>query len=129
MVLIAMGMFMIVIGSFFALLRKLTMDFVVPIMYLRGSRCFAAWREFLQLLGPNAGEFALYILFQIILAIAIGVLILAAVLVTCCIAGCVMIIPYVGTVLLLPVLVFKRAYSLYYLAQYGHVCNVFPPPA
>jgi hypothetical protein len=126
---IAIGMFMLVIGIFFSLVRKLTMDFVVPIMFVCGSRCLDAWREFLQLLGANAGEFVLYILFQIVLAIAIGVMILAAIIVTCCIAGCVMVIPYLGTVLLLPVLVFKRAYSLYYLAQYGAAYNVFPPTA
>jgi hypothetical protein len=37
-----------------------------------------------------------------------------------------MIIPYLGTVLLLPILVFKRAYSLHYLAQYGPQYDVFP---
>jgi hypothetical protein len=126
---IAIGMVMIVIGIFFALVRKLTMDFVVPIMFLRGNRCLDAWREFLQLLRSNAGQFTLYLLFQLVLVIAIGVLIMAAVLVTCCIAGCVMMIPYVGTVLLLPVLVFKRAYPLYYFAQFGPGYNVFPSTA
>jgi hypothetical protein len=79
------------------------------------------------LIGPNTGEFVLYILFQIVIVLAIGAITLAAILVTCCIAGCVMLIPYIGTVLLLPVLVFKRAYSLYYIAQYGPAYNVFPP--
>jgi len=31
--------------------------------------------------------------------------------------------------LLLPVLIFKRAYSLYYLAQFGPEYDVFPQPA
>ncbi|HEX4265363.1 MAG TPA: hypothetical protein VH597_13580 [Verrucomicrobiae bacterium] len=124
---IAIVMGMMVIGIFFALVRKLTMEFVVPIMFLRGSRSLDAWREFLQLLRPNAGQFVLYILFQIVIALATGAIVVAVVLVTCCLAGCVMMIPYIGTVLLLPVLVFKRAYSLYYFAQYGPGCNVFPP--
>ena len=55
---------------------------------------------------------------------AIGLLVLAVVLVTCCCAGCLLLLPFIGTVLLLPVLVFKRAYPLYYLAQYGY--DVFP---
>jgi hypothetical protein len=38
-----------------------------------------------------------------------------------------MIIPYIGTVLLLPVAVFKRSYSIYYLAQYGPPYDVFSP--
>jgi hypothetical protein len=127
MAIIAIVMGLIAVGIFFAIVRKLTVDFVVPIMFLRGSRCLDAWREFFKLLGSNTGEFVLYILFQIVIAIAVGAMILAAVLVTCCIAGCVMMIPYIGTVLLLPVLVFKRAYSLYYFAQYGPAYNVFPP--
>jgi hypothetical protein len=35
-----------------------------------------------------------------------------------------MVIPYVGTVALLPILAFKRAYSLYYLAQFGSKYDV-----
>jgi hypothetical protein len=41
------------------------------------------------------------------------------VLLTCCVAGCFLAIPFVGTVLMLPVLVFDRAYSLIFLAQLG----------
>jgi hypothetical protein len=48
-------------------------------------------------------------------------------LVTCCCACCFMVIPYIGTVFLLPILVFGRSYSLYYLAQYGREYNVFVP--
>ena len=106
------------------------MDFVVPIMFLRCGTCLAAWREFYALLSANPGKFTVYILFQIVLAMAIGALVVVAVLVTCCIAGCLMALPFVGTVLLLPVLIFKRAYPLYYLAQFGPQYDVFPiPPA
>jgi hypothetical protein len=34
-------------------------------------------------------------------------------------------IPYLGTVLYLPVLIFHRAYSLYYLAQFGPEYDLF----
>ena len=40
-----------------------------------------------------------------------------------------MMVPYLGTVLLLPVLVFQRAYSLHFLAQFGPAYDVFPPAA
>ena len=115
------GLVLVLIGVaiVFAIIRKFTTDFVVPIMFLRRTTCRESWKELLALLTANAGEFALYILFQIVLGMAIGAMILALVLVTCCCAGCLMAIPYLGTVLLLPVLVFKRSYSLYYLAQYG----------
>jgi hypothetical protein len=66
-------------------------------------------------------------------SIACGVVVLAAVIATCCIAACLLALPYLGTVLLLPVLVFQRAYSLYYLAQLGPKYDLFqrpaPPPA
>ena len=112
----------------FAIIKKFTADFVVPIMFLRGGKCRAAWKEFYGLLATHPGQFALYILFQIVLAMAIGVIVFGAIIITCCIACCLMALPYLGTVLLLPVLIFKRAYPLYYLAQYGPQYDVFPPP-
>jgi hypothetical protein len=107
------------------IVQKFTADFVVPIMYLRGHTCIEAWREFWGLLSGNIGRFALYILFQIVIALAIGVIVSTAVIMTCCCAGIVLAIPYIGTVLMLPLLVFSRAYSLYYLGQYGLGLDVF----
>jgi hypothetical protein len=117
-----------VLAIVFVIIRKFTVDFVVPIMFLRGGKCWAAWKEFYSLLSAHPGQFALYILFQIVLSMAIGVIVFGAIIITCCIAGCLMVLPYLGTVLLLPVLIFKRAYPLYYLAQYGPQYDVFPPP-
>jgi hypothetical protein len=116
---IGLTLILVALTLCFGLIHKFTTDFVVPIMFLRRTNCTTAWTEFLALLGDNIGRFTLYVLFQIVLGIAIAMLVLAAVLVTCCIAGCLIALPYIGTVLLLPVLVFKRSYSIYYLAQYG----------
>lgn len=127
MALIGLFGVMMVISLVFALIRKFTMDFVVPVMYLRGGSCLSAWRDFWHLMAANAGHFALYILFQIVIAIAIGMIVAMMVIGTCCILGCVMIIPYIGTVLLLPLIIFKRAYSLYYFAQFGPQFDVFRP--
>ncbi len=117
----------IVLAIVFALIQKFTVDFVVPVMFLRTTSCVTAWREFLALLSANKARFTLYILFQIVIAIAIGAIVLAAALVTCCCAACILAIPYIGTVLMLPVLVFKRAYSLYYFQQFGPQFDVFAP--
>jgi hypothetical protein len=119
---------LLLVGLVFAVIRKFLVDFVVPIQYLRGCNCGAAWREFCALLAEHPGSFVLYLLFQIVLGMAIGILVMAVVLVTCCCAGCLVLLPFIGTVLLLPVLVFKRAYPLYYLAQYDG-CDVFSVPA
>jgi hypothetical protein len=121
---IVLGLIFVLVAVILAIVRKFTVDFVVPIQFLRGGSCLAAWMEFYGLLAANPGQFALYILFQIVMAMAIGIVVVLAVLVTCCIAGCLLLLPFIGTVLLLPVLIFKRSYSLYYLAQHGY--NVFP---
>jgi hypothetical protein len=128
MLAIGLGLVLFVLMIGFWLIQKFTTDFVAPIMFLRRAKCTVAWREFLGLLDACAGHFVLYVLFQIVLAIAVGLVVLAAVVLTCCTLFCLMILPYIGTVALLPVLVFLRAYSLYYLAQFGPAYSVFPPP-
>ncbi len=127
MVAAGLGLVFFLLAIVFALVRKFTEDFVVPIQFLRGGKCLAAWKEFWGLLASHAGLFTLYILFQIVLGMAIGIVVFGAIIITCCLAGCLMIIPYIGTVLLLPVLVFKRSYSLYFLRQFGPGYDVFPP--
>jgi hypothetical protein len=125
--LLPLGLMFFAVGVVFFVIRKLTTDFVVPIMFLHGTKCLSAWSEFLGLLSLNVGRFVVYLLFQIVLGLLICMLIFAAFIVTCCIACCLMLIPYIGTVLLLPVLAFTRSYSLFYLAQYGPQYDVFPP--
>ena len=126
---IGLGLVLFLVGIVFAIIRKFTVDFVVPIMRLRRAKCLAAWREFYGLFTAHFWQFVLYLLFQIVLGMAIGILIVMVVLVTCCCAGCLLLLPYLGTVLLLPVLVFRRAYPLYFLAQFGPEYDVFPPPS
>ena len=116
---IILGLTVFAVSMVFLLVRKFTTDFVVPIMFLQTISCTAAWRKFLALLSTNKGRFTLYILFQIVIAIAIGAILMAAMCITCCCAACILVIPYIGTVLMLPLLVFKRAYSLLYLRQFG----------
>ena len=112
-----------------SLVRKFTFDFVVPIMFLQTASCVAGWREFLAILSVNKAGFALYILFQIVIAIAIGTIVFIGFCIGCCFccASLLLFIPYIGTVILLPLFVFKRAYSLYYLRQFGPGFDVFSP--
>jgi hypothetical protein len=115
--LLAFGLLMVFIGVLLA-------DFVVPIMYLRRISAVEAWRTLYQdMLTGNGGMFVLYFLFKILIGICVGVLSLAAVCLTCCLAA----IPYVGTVILLPLLVFVRCYSLYFIEQFGPQWHIFPP--
>lgn len=111
----------------FGVIGMFTNDFVVPIMYQHTLSCRQAWRVFLDVLSDNQGRFVLYVLFQIIIGIVIGFLIFALACATCCIAACLFMIPYIGAVVLLPITIFRRSYSLYYLAQYGPDFYVFAP--
>jgi hypothetical protein len=117
----------VLFGILFALIEKFTLDFVVPIMALRTRSWRQAWGEFSGVLSAHKFSFLVYILFQIVLAIVVGIGIFALVIMTCCIAGCLLAIPFVGTLLLLPVLVFDRAYSLYYLEQFGDAYRLLTP--
>ncbi len=124
---VILGLSIFVLSILLFLVKKFTFDFVVPIMSLRMSSCTAGWREFMAVLSANKLRFTLYLLFQIIIKIVIGAIIgigFCIGLCFCC-ASCLLLIPYIGTVILLPVLVFTRAYSLYYLQQYGPEFDVF----
>ena len=111
----------------FAVIGVFTTDFAVPIMYLHNITCRQAWGVLAGMVGANMGRFVVYVLFKIVISLAIGIIILGTMCATCCIACCLYIIPYIGTVALLPLSVFSRSYSLYYLAQYGPDMNAFPP--
>jgi len=126
---VVIGIIIAAISIVLFLVKKFTMDFVVPIMFLRTTSCLAAWRQFWTLFSNNLARFALYLLFQIVIFIAICAILMAAALVTCCCAACIFSIPYIGTVAMLPLFVFKRAYSLYYLQQFGPDFDVFTPEA
>ena len=126
---ILIGLYILVAAIIFHLIGKFTMDFVVPIMFLRTTSCTAGWREFLTILSVNKARFLLYILFQIVIAIAIGAIKTMGFCIGCCFCGIslLLLIPYIGTVILLPLPVFTRSYSLLYLKQYGPEFDVFSP--
>ena len=130
MLAIGLGLLTAALGVFWFVVGKLTRDFVVPIQFSRGIGWREGWRIFMPILFQNFIEFLLYFLFQLLIAIVISVVLIVVVLVTCCIAGCLFSLPYLGTVFLLPVYVFWRSYSLYYLAQFGPEFDVIsnPPP-
>lgn len=114
-----------------ALAWILIAHFMVPVMYRRRCRAIEAFKSVASLLGQYPGEFVLYSLFFIVLAIAVGIIGCVVVCATCCIAA----IPYVGTVILLPVFVLLRAFSFSFLRQFGPDYDVWegiqqtePPP-
>jgi len=89
--------------------------FMVAVMYRQ--RCLAgqAFRTAISLISNYSGEITFYCLFWIVLGIAWAIAACAAILATCCIA----LIPYIGTVILLPLFVCLRALGLRFIRQFG----------
>jgi hypothetical protein len=113
----------ITLGFLAALIQLAVNDIVVPIMYVRGCGVGAAWREAGGLIGVHSGVLILYILFRIVLSVAIGLVVFLATCATCCIA----MLPYVGTVILLPLYVFVRSYALHFFSQFDPAFAVLGP--
>ena len=75
----------------------------------------------MNLVRQHTGSIALFVLLRI--AIFIGVAIISTI--ACCATCCIEALPYIGTVILLPVLVYVRCFSLDCLAQFGPEYDVW----
>jgi hypothetical protein len=117
----------VVVAVLFVLIAKFTTDFVVPIMFLQTASAVAGWKQCLALISSNKAQMILYILLQILISIVIAFIAMAICLIgcCCCCASILLLVPYIGTVILLPLIAFKRAYSLFYLRQFGTQFDVF----
>lgn len=120
---------------FFAILMTyigvLLEDFVMPVMYEHKLSTTGAWMKFLPLHNRRIFRFVLYAVWKFMLGIVVAVAIIAFAFGTCCIGLLLIIIPYIGAVVLLPVTVFFRSLGPEYLAQFGDEWDVFdhgPPP-
>ena len=113
--------------SFFGTVQVLAFDFVMPIMYLRRIGVFTAWGKFLPLLWQNFWRIMLYLLFKVLILLCIGAIVLAMIVLGCCFCciSVILLIPYIGTVILLPLSSFYRLYALCYLRQFGSEYDVF----
>jgi hypothetical protein len=123
---------LVIAGWVFAVLLMiiawaLVASFMVPVMYRRRCRAYEAFCAALSLIAAHPGEILLYCLFLVVLAIATGLVSCLAICATCCIAA----LPYIGTVILLPVFILFRSFSLVFLRQFGEAYDVwagFMPP-
>lgn len=103
-------------------------DFIVPVMYRQGIGVMQAWSKFLPILSAHAGSFFLYSLFKMLLSIGAGMAVGALIVVTCFVAACFMVIPYLGTVIILPIPVLFRNYSVHFLRQFGDSFDALAGP-
>jgi len=102
-------------------IRAFFEDFVIPIMAMRSCRIMEGWKVLFGLFRRHAGIFILYLLFRAALGLAIGFITVFL----CCLLCCTVLIPYVGTVILLPIHVFWRSYSVHFLGQFDKNLKMF----
>ena len=108
-----------------ALIDWATKVFITQIMFATGQNTVEAWHEFRQdVLPGNRWRFFLFLLMQgllgIVVAIAQGIL----GCVTCCIGA----LPYLSSVIALPLLIFSRAYPIYFLQQFSPRYQIITEP-
>lgn len=105
----------ILVMILFILAWALVTSFMVPIMYRQRCRAAEGFATVTRLIAAHPGEILLYCLFWIVLALGSAMVGCIAACATCCIAA----IPYVGTVILLPLFVLLRSFSLLFIRQFG----------
>lgn len=101
----------VVLLVFWAFVREL----MSPVMYRQRGNALSAFRQVLRLVRQYPGEIILYFLFLLALGLGTAVAVVFLMCATCCIV----LIPYVGTVIMLPIFVLFRAYMLLFLRQFG----------
>ncbi len=94
-------------------------EIVVPLMWLRRIPCLSAWTAGFHVIRTRPMLFFQFLVARLILAILTGIAIIVFILLTCCIGGLLLALPYFGAVMLLPVTVFFRFLSVGYLAHFG----------
>src|ERR1043165_1556913 len=99
----------------FGIVINVILYFMPPVMYTRRCPPVDAARAVLQLIFDDPAPFILFILFMV--ALWIGWIIAGCVVTcaTCCLAS----LPYIGTVIVLPVPVLFRSFSLLFLRKFG----------
>ena len=104
-----------------AIVVSLVMKFIVPVMYRQRCSATEAFGAIWRLMVANPGVFILFWLFYFVLYIAGAMIGCLAACFTCCIAA----LPYIGTVILLPVVMFLFTYPLCFIRQFGDGYDVW----
>lgn len=117
------GLGSLVLGVPLAIVSALTDDFVVPLMVVRNLRVRPAWQACrAEVLAGHVGGLILFYLLRAVLAVGVRLVGTILFCFTCCLVS----VPYLGTVILLPAHVCSRAFALCYLEQLG--IPIFPAP-
>jgi hypothetical protein len=99
-------------------------DFIVPIMYKHRITASAAWKHFSPLFREHVFNFILYGLLLFLIYLAVGIVVVLFGFFTCCIGFFLLAIPYINSVVTLPISYTLQAFSVEFLAQFGPKFNV-----
>jgi len=125
---IVLGFLYVVVVVVLGFIISIFRDFGVPLMFRNGLMAREAFMKSLDLIQLHFGTIFIFVLLRFALSLGLAVLSI----IVCCMTCCIALIPYVGTVILLPALVYLRCFSLDCLAQFGpeyDVWTVDVPPA
>jgi hypothetical protein len=123
--------FLIAVVMLLAVGWALISQLMVPVMYRQRCRAMAAFRQVLGQITAYPGPFILYFLFYFVLIIAVAIIGCVSVCLTCCVTA----IPYIGTVILLPIPALLQSFTLLFVRQFGpdydawgNIAPPEPPP-
>jgi hypothetical protein len=117
----AIAVFLVMCLVYMAILLVLSIVFFLfrelgpALMFRQGITARVAFGETLGLIRRFPGSIAMLIVLRIALFVALAVLSLIVCCLSCCLGG----LPYLGSVLLLPALIYIKAFTLDCLAQFG----------
>lgn len=126
---VGMGLLLLLVILVIAYISAFLNNFVIPIMYKNHITTNRAWRIFLPLFSKHWGYFILYGLFLLMLYILAVIFVITAGLLTCCIGILLLIIPYIGSVVTLPISYTFMGLGPEFLAQFGSEYDIFPRSA
>jgi len=119
--LVFVGLVWLALAIFFGVVSQ----FMVPVMYRRRCRAREAFFDVSKLVLARPGPIVLFVLFGIVLVLALVIVSTIATCVTCCVAG----FPYISSVVLLPAFVWLLAFKLLFLRQFGPEYDVWATAA
>jgi hypothetical protein len=93
----------------------------VPLMFRDGLSAREAFGKIWRLLVRFPGPMFLFVLLR--MALFLGLIVVAVI--ACCLTCCVAWLPYLGTVALLPALIYIKCFTLDFLAQFGPEYDVW----
>jgi len=126
MTLVGMGLLLLVLIIITSYISLFLSDFVVPIMYKQTIKSMPAWGVFMSLLSHHAGYFLLYGILIFVLSIMVFITVIILGVFTCCIGFILLILPYINSVVTLPISYTYRAFSVQFLEQFGTEFSLFP---